>query len=172
MDKNFEINIVSETFQFLIKKYKYFPERINTCRDSLGVVLMGEFNDWTKARIAKQRILFSPLRASYYLWTTEDKIRELCKKYEYRYVYRFYEYFSSEECKWDDDMKLFMSELRKKVIEHTNNESVSEMANKEFLNFALLHNPKRIKDYEAMKAKRAKGDMSCGKKDCCQNKKK
>jgi hypothetical protein len=171
LDKDFNIKITPEKFQEFMIKYRYYPERIKTCRDSLGVVLMGEFNDWTKARIAKQRILFRELRASYYLWSTEDEIRRLCEKYSYKYVYEFYVYFSSQEDKWDDDMKKFMSELRKKVIENTQNESVSEMTNKELLSFALLHSPQRIKDSEAKKAKRAKGDFSCGKKDCCQSKK-
>lgn len=171
LDDDFRVNISNDLFQELIKKYNYFPERIKTCRDSLGVVLMGEFDDWHKARVAKYRILFNYLRASYYLWTTEYEIKQMCDKYSYKYVYDFYEYFSSEEDDWDDDMKLFMSELRKKVIEHTGNKSVSEMTNKEFLKYTLLCNPQRIKDYERLKEKRSNGEASCGKEDCCQKKK-
>ncbi|WP_321316597.1 hypothetical protein [Labilibaculum sp.] len=170
LDRDFNIKIAPEKFQEFIIRYKFYPKMIRTCSDSLGVVLMGEFNDWTKARIAQQRILFSELRASYYLWTTEDKIRQLCDKYSYKYVYEFYEYFSSEEDKWDTDMKLFMAELRKKVIEHTGDESVSEMTNKKFLRFSLLHSPQRIKDSDAKRAKQANGDISCGKENCCQDK--
>lgn len=153
LDEDFNIKITPKKFQEFVVRYKFYPKMIRTCRDSLGVVLMGEFNDWTKARIAEQRISFSDLRASYYLWTTEDEIRRLCEKYSYKYIYELYVYFSSEEDIWDEDMKKFMSELRKKVIEHTKNESVSEMTNKEFLRFSLLHSPQRIKDSEAKKAK-------------------
>lgn len=153
LDEDFNIKITPQKFQEFVVRYKFYPKMIRTCRDSLGIVLMGEFNDWTKARIAEQRISFSDLRASYYLWTTEDEIRHLCEKYSYKYIYELYVYFSSEEDIWDEDMKKFMSELRKKVIEHTKNESVSEMTNKEFLRFSLLHSPQRIKDSEAKKAK-------------------
>lgn len=172
LDENFKIKIAPKEFQLLMEKYKYFPDRIRTCRDSLGVVLMGEFGDWHKARIAKQRILFSELRASYYLWTTEAEIKKMIEHYKFRHVYHFYEYFRYKEVDWDEKMKNYMSELRHKVLKSTGNKTVLNMTNKDFMSYALLNNPKRIKDYEVMKSKREKGDVSCGKKDCCQSKKK
>lgn len=171
LDNEFRINISSVKFDSLVVMYKFYPERIKTCRDSLSVVLMGEFNDWDKARIAKNRIVFSYLRLSYYLWTTKAEAKKLCEKYDIKYPYRFYQLCAGSELNWDQELKDFIFELKNKVEVSTKNNSLDTLNNKEFLKLALVSNPQRQKDYERVKRTRKVG-VSCGKANCCQNKKK
>lgn len=172
LDKEFKIKISSEEFQKLIKKHKFFPERIATCKDSLSVVLMGEFNDWHKARIACNRLGFSYVRLGYILWLDEFEAKSLCKRYRIKYPYKLYQYIRYQEENWDNYMKDFIAELKFRIKSEIEEVNTDSMNTKVLLKTALFHNPQRIKDSEAKKAKRAQGDLSCGKKDCCQIKEK
>ena len=172
LDDNFNIDISKEEFKKIVEKYNFHEEKIKTCRDSLSVVMMGEFNDWTKARFAHTEVSFTYLRASYYLWISPLEVNDLCENYHFSHPYMLYKYIRYGEDNWDKNMRSFMATLRQKVTDSTGNQNALKLSNKEFLRYALSNNPKRLKDYEAMKSKRAKGDVSCGKKDCCQDKQK
>ncbi len=164
LDSNFKINISNEEFQNLARKHNFYIDRIKTYRDSIPVVISDEFDHKGQVHIASIRIKFTWLRASYYLWISEEAAKELGTRYNFKYPYRLYEYFRSNDISiWDDYMKNFMIELRNKVYEYTNDFSVLIMNTKEFTTFALVNNPQRIKDYESL-------TNVCKEENCCQSK--
>ena len=64
----------------------------------------------------------------------------------------------------------FMKNLRNKLVNETGNKELLEMTNKKFLKQALILNPDRITALRRSVSKRE--GKSCGKENCCQNKKK
>jgi len=77
LDSNFAIGIDSIEFNETVTKYKFIGDRITNYQDSLGVVLMREFGDWKKERIAKSRIIYSWERVGCHLWKKEDEIKQM-----------------------------------------------------------------------------------------------
>ena len=169
LNEDYSINIPSEEFETLMKKYKFHKERIRCWKDSIAVITIGEFGDWQKSRIARSQITLSFLRVSYYLWISEAETINLAKKYNKVLPYRFYQYFRFDEKDWDSGMRIFMSQLRAKVSEVAKDPAIMTMSVKEFLKQALIHNPERQKAAEEYKRKRAEGN-GCGKSNCCQQK--
>ncbi len=153
LDENFKIHISSEMFDGFVAKYKFYPQRIKVYSDSLNVVLMGEFDNWHKCRIANLHITFSFKRIAYHLWITESEAKKLCEKYNIVHTYRFYEYMKQPE-RWDRSIKKRMLKLRKQVAKASNNSDVLSMSNKLFLKEAWRHSPERIKDFEKLHKER------------------
>ncbi|MGE0079457.1 MAG: hypothetical protein AB7S48_16470 [Bacteroidales bacterium] len=81
LDKNYKIHISSELFQHLIKENKIYPEAIKAYKDSIAVVMCGEFESWPQRNIASYVITFSWLRIGYYLWITNAQAKELGQRY-------------------------------------------------------------------------------------------
>ncbi|MBN2597441.1 MAG: hypothetical protein JXR82_11710 [Marinifilaceae bacterium] len=169
LDEDYSINIASDKFKSLMKKYKFHEERINCWKDSIAVITIGEFGDWQKSRIAHSQITLSFLRVSYYLWISETETFDLAKKYHKTMPYRFYEYFRFNEKDWDSDMRTFMNKLRVKVSEVAKNPAIMTMSNRKFLKQALIHNPERQKAAKEYEKNRAEGE-GCGRTNCCQQK--
>lgn len=164
LDKNYKIRISSELFQRLLKENKFYPEAIKTYNDSIGVVMCGEFERWPQRNIASYEITFSWLRMGYILWITESQAKELGRRYAFKMPYQLHRYIYDDSEKWDSYMIGFMSDLRSRISKHTKKAEVINMPYKEFLRFALVNSPARIKDAEALsKTKSADG---CGKPNC------
>ncbi|PXY02782.1 hypothetical protein DF185_01430 [Marinifilum breve] len=156
LDENFKIHIESVKFDSIMTKYQYAPQRVDSWRDSLSVVLMGEFGNWDQQRIACNRISYSNLKTSYYLWITPEEVKQMAEKRGFKHPYRFYEYFRYHENKWDNGMKSFMEKLRKKVASVSERKDVLEMDNRSFLREALKLSPQRVKDFLELREKRMK----------------
>ncbi len=166
LDEDFSISIPDTVFQKLMVDFRFYPERIKTYKDSLAVVLCGEFDNWDQNRIAGLRITFSWLRAGYYLWMTADEAQEIAQNYSFDHPYQFYQYFRYGEKFWDRRMKKIMRNLRNEVATITNDPNIYDLTNREFLKFSLVNNPVRIKDYAEYKKCNGKG---CERgEDCCQ----
>lgn len=153
LDENFKIHISSELFEGFMTEYKFYPQRIKAYKDSLSVVLMGEFDNWHKSRIAELQITYSLKRMAYYLWMTEAEAKKLYEKYNFVHTYRFYEYMKAPEM-WERSMKKRMLKLRQRVAKASSNEDVLTMSNRLFLKQAWRYSPERIKDFEKFRKER------------------
>jgi len=156
LDKDYKIHMPSDLFQETMKKYEYFPQKIKTYSDSLSVVLMGEFDNWKQANIATNRLAFTDLRSSYYLWISPARVKELRVIYGFDHPYRFYQYFRFQEDQWDEKMHQFMKNLRTKVDKASDKPNVLSMTSKYLLREALLLSPQRVIDSKKKVSKRSK----------------
>jgi len=152
LDKDFKININSEEFNNAVKEYKFIRERINTYSDSLSVVLMNEFGDWKKTRIAKLRITYQWERVGYHLWKNEDFVKKLAKSQTIKMPYELQEKFYNPQ--GNSEINLIIESLRKKLLENFNNDALKTMSNKDLMKFAFNNNPEVIKLKEEFHKKR------------------
>ena len=156
LDKDYKIHMPSDLFQETMKKYEYYPQKIKTYKDSLSVVLMGEFDNWKQANIATNRLAFTDLRSSYYLWISPARVKEFRDKYGFNHPYSFYEYYRYNEDKWDEEMHKFMKNLREKVAKASDKPDVLSMTSKYLLREALVLSPQRVIDSKKKVSKRSK----------------
>ena len=70
----------------VIKKYN----------DSLGVVMMLEFDDWDKCRIACLQVGYSWLRLGYHTWRTEAEIKKIAKSVGITHPWRMQQYLNDD----------------------------------------------------------------------------
>jgi hypothetical protein len=170
LDKDFQIIISKADFNELIENYKLIPEKIVSYKDSLRVVLCGEFDTWRQINIAFHRLSFSWLRNGYILWLTESEAKELGGKYHFKMPYELYDYTHNHPELWDQNMQDFIKQLRSKIYEVYKDKKVFEMTSDQLLYHALVQNPVRIKDFERVKKERQGLSVGCGEPDCCQTK--
>lgn len=166
LDKDYQIHISSQIFDSLAKANYFYIDRIKEYKDSLGVVLCGEFNSWPAINIAHHRLTMSWLRVGYILWLSENEARDLGSKYNFRMPYELYEFFYKNPEKWDEEMIDFLSTYRQKIYLQTKNEEVKSMSFKKLFNYALVENPVRKADYE--KLTKSQSGIECNNPDCCQ----
>ncbi|MCF8378447.1 MAG: hypothetical protein K9H49_02650 [Bacteroidales bacterium] len=169
LDENYKIIISNEKFNELLKVYELIPEQVQTYKDSLSVVLCGEFDKWSQRNRAQFRITYTWLRAGYHLWLTEAEAEKMGQKYGIKMPYQLSDYARHPEL-WNDEMKDFMKNLRARIYDETKNEAINKMDNKQLLNYALLENPDRQKDFEIVQKERSGNSVGCGKPNCCQTK--
>ncbi|MCW3804018.1 hypothetical protein [Plebeiibacterium marinum] len=152
LNNEFKIQIDSTTFSSGVEKYHFYPEKILTYKDSLIVVLMIQFDDWPKAKIAKRDISYSWLRLGYHTWQTPDEARNFAQEFGISHPWRMKLLLMDDN---NDDQKIinFYVDLKNKLIK--NNLSGFEKLNrKDLLTFAMQKNPQHIADYEKMVAGR------------------
>jgi hypothetical protein len=180
LDKNYKISISNREFQNTIVKYEFYPELIKNYSDSLGIVLMAEFNDWDHARFAKMRLTYSWLRLGYHLWLSEHDTKQMAKKYGYTHPYLFKEYLKESGNKNDAYLNSFFNTLRSSL---RNTEGVKESDFKngsinDLMNLALIKSSDRLRDSQTLAYEREHGTkpgndvkvgVSCGKENCCQD---
>ncbi len=155
LDDDYNIIIDSETFEKAIKIYGFYPGRINNHSDSLAVVMMAEFNDYDKARIAKLTIGYTWLRLSYHTWQSEKEAKEFALKFGISHPWKMKEFLIDEN---NNDPKniAFFDQLRTKV-KSLNIKDNSDLLNRDkLLTAALRCNPQRKADYKKMVVKRKK----------------
>lgn len=183
LDSNYQIRIDEKTFNKAIHKYNFLEDRIKSYKDSLGVVLMIEFNDWNKVRIGKQRISYSWLRLGYHTWQSEQEAENFAHLFGITHPWRMREYLV-DETNNNPLIVDFINNLRTKIKEESQEQEIDHLSRKKLLNKALLHNPRRIKDYAKLIEVRKKQEeaylkehgelhksnigVGCGKKNCCQ----
>jgi hypothetical protein len=184
LDKDFNIKINTNDFNRTVEKYKFIRERINTYRDSLGVVLMYEFGDWTKARKGELRITYSWKRVGYHIWENEEYVKKLAKRQNINLPYELQKMFYNP----DNNLELIsiIKNLRNKLCLKFKSDTLKVINNKNLMKFAFNNNPdvfqlrKEIihkKNIEKFKKKhnrlpnlleKEKLGLSCGKENCCQ----
>jgi hypothetical protein len=166
LDEEYNIIIPSLIYENTINEFKMNRDVLGKdYGDSIIVVMFTEFENPIQRRIGINRMKFSFLRGSYYLWCTPKEAEMLTNRYNYKHPYLLFDYFWNNDSQWDSFMIDYISNLREKVEESTGSKEVKNMNNKEFLGFALVNNPKRQADF----AKIHGGDGKvCGKPDCCQ----
>lgn len=185
LNERFEIHIDSIEFTNALDKYEYDPSRINTYKDSLGLVLMLHFNNWQKQRIAKNHIGYTWLRQSYHTWQTPEEAEEFAAQFGIAHPWRMYE-FLIDESNDDERIHAFYKGLITKVAKETGRTDLKQLSKKELLTVAMRCNPTRIDDFQKLKAQRAQqheaylkehGNLEgarigvdCGKANCCQKK--
>lgn len=154
LDDNLNIIISNETFDSILIANEYYSDRIQRYKDSIRVVLCGEFESDIQQRVAYTSLTMSWLRVSYYIWISESDTRNLGERYSFQYPYELYDYIYYHQNEWDNYMCNFIEKLKNKVIEETGNNEVITMDHSKFLGYALRSNPKRIKDFEKVKEER------------------
>jgi hypothetical protein len=169
LDENHKIEIPHRVFQKLLRENNFYPERINDYADSISVVMCGEFESWTQREIASFRVSYTWKRVGYYLWLTEDEAKDLGNKYSITKPYALIDLIRRHPEDWDDELVSFIANLKSKVENYTGNDDVRNMAHNDFLKFALVENPTRIKDYaELVMSRKNTVSKGCGKPNCCQ----
>ena len=108
LNKDYKIKIPSNKFRALIKEHRFIPNAIENYKDSLAVVMYGEFDNWAQANIAVQRIGFTWLRAGYYLWLDKKEAKELGQEFGFEHPYLLYKYMY-DNTKWSEDKEEFIS---------------------------------------------------------------
>lgn len=141
LDKDFKFKISKKKFENSIDKYKFSPERLRNYKDSLGVVLMAEFNDWDAARIAELKITYSWERVGYHLLKNKDEVIEIAKKLNIKYPYRLQELLLRNDPKVTAEIE----KLRNKLFLSFKKEELKTMSSKQLLLFAFSNNPEIIK---------------------------
>lgn len=167
LDENYKIKMPTTIFNQNVIKYKINKDEIKSHKDSMYVVMMAQFDDWQTARKALYRVTYSHLRLSYHLWISEHQTKKLAEKYGFSHAYRFKKFLLDEK-NHDENLKIFFSNLRKKLIKKTGNSKITNFSILELTNFAMQNSPERIRDYQ----KNTQFGKTCSHKSCCQHKKK
>lgn len=141
LDKDFKFKISRKKFEKSIEKHKFYPERLRNYKDSLGVVLMAEFNDWDAARIAELKITYSWERVGYHLLKNKDEVIEIAKKLNIKYPYRLQELLLRNDPKVSTEIE----KLRNKLFLSFEKKELKTMSSKQLLSFAFSNNPELIK---------------------------
>lgn len=170
LDENFAIHISSEEFQDLIKKHRFYPNAIKTYRDSISVVMHGEFDNPYQPRIATNHITMTWQRVSYYLWLSPEKTKEIGMRYSFRMPYQLYDYIFHEQSNWDAYMTNLITELRNKVFKNTGYNKVLTMNSDSLQQYVLIYSPDRIRDAKELKPRSEKAKEGCGSPSCSHKK--
>ncbi|GAA4892000.1 hypothetical protein GCM10023311_15530 [Flaviramulus aquimarinus] len=184
LDSNYNINIDSIQFNKTVIKYKFIKERINKYEDSLSVILMSEFGDWKKSRIAKHRITYSWERVGYHLWKKEDEVKKMGEEFNLNYPYKLQQLFYYPN--GNKKIIKIIDTLRIQLMNQFKLDTLKNMNNPNLMRFAFNNNPNVLKlkselihkkNIETFKIKhgrlpnsqeKEKLGLSCGKENCCQ----
>lgn len=187
LDKDYKIIIDSATFNSLVKKHKFYPDRINKYTDSLSVVLMGELDDWSEIRKAKLQINYSWNRASLYLQKDEEFLKSLGNNLGIRHPYNFIELLKKEKVKFPELVKV-LQDLKVKLVKSykIDKQEIDSLSNRKLLKLSFNKNPKvkelkvqyilnnNMRKFEIKhKRKPTAAEIlslgtGCGKENCCQ----
>ena len=183
LDKNYNIHINSTDFNKAVEKYQFYPNKIRNYNDSLGVIMMIEFDDWQKCNVATNVVGYSWVRLSYHLWLTVDESKKLAKSFKINHPWRMKQFLIDENNKNKNVVKFF-EDLKLKIYNKNQAIKFEGLNRSKILNLALSLNSQRIanaqkdaeirrKEAEAYEKKHGKVDPSklgvgCEKEDCCQ----
>lgn len=182
LDKKYAIKIKSSVFSKGIEKYNFHPNRLKTYIDSLGVIMMLEFDDWQKCNRAIQVIGFSWKRLGYYTWQSEQEIKTFSESFGIRHPWRMYEILTSDSKNFR--INEFYDNLKAKLFKIDLNLRLEKLSNKQILFLALKMNPKRMADVQKdIEKEKKEADaylkkhgtvdpqklgVGCDKPNCCQ----
>ncbi|WP_420552553.1 hypothetical protein [Tenacibaculum aiptasiae] len=137
IDKDYKINISSEEFK---KAYLKYPMKISNYNDSISLITMYEFNDWTASRIASYRINFKWETLGYYIWKSANESKIFAKKLGIKRPYKVYKLLIDDN---NNQLEVvdFFSELAIKM----NHSQETFESRKNILKRAFRNNPDRLK---------------------------
>lgn len=179
LDKSYKITMSSKEFEKSIQEYKFYKDRINTYKDSLSVVLMAEFKDWSKVNSGTFQLTYTWQRLSYHLWLSEKESKAFATKLNFKHPYLFNQYLMSQKSNENKLVLDFFRDLKKKLSFDYSEELKSKTTNLQILNFAMQKSKKRMDDFSVLKYQEKHGTLppkdfetgkGCGKEDCCQKK--
>ena len=139
LDSNYAIDIDAIEFNETATKYGFIKERITNYQDSLGVVLMNEFGDWKKQRLAKSKITYKWERVGYHLWKKEDEIKQLGQEFGVIHPYRLQQLFYAPN--GNEKAIEIMDDLRNKLITKFDADTLKGLENYYLMKFAFNNNP-------------------------------
>lgn len=144
LDSDYNINIDSIEYREAVRIF--FPEIANANQkaDSLSVVLMLEFQNKDKVRIAKNRLLMSWNRLGYYLFMTEDEAKSFFQPLGYKMPYVVY--FDIVNNINAEEFENLLQEIKLKLKQIRPEKNFNELSNNNLLREALFLNPKRTKE--------------------------
>lgn len=163
LDKDFSIHMDSITFHKAMEKYSFITHRITRYQDSLGVVLMLEFDDWDQSRIAQLSITYSWQRIGYYTWQSPQNAQAFAAQFRITHPYRMRELLIDEDYR-DRRIMKFYRQLRHKVAKETGREDLDTFSREDFLKVAWRSNPERIADFKKFQEERRKQRATYRKK--------
>lgn len=178
LDENYNILVDSTEFNETVAKYKFYPERIINYKDSLAIVMMLEFGDWKKCRGAVIQITYSWLRLGYHIWKSPVEAEEFAFSYGIFHPWKM-KMFLTDEKNNDEKIINLYNNLKDNIAESDSTIVVDSLSRSRILDLALLYNPERMKDWQRKRYIREHGKLDekyigkgCGKKNCCQTRKK
>jgi hypothetical protein len=154
LDENYNIEMTSSDFNEALAKSNIKPRKLDTYKDSMYIVVWAEFGHGQQMRIAHLRLTMSWKRVGYYLWLSELETEKIGEFYKFNHPYKLYNFAYNEQNEWDQKMKDLIDDLRKRVYQETNEESVFELETKDFLSYALKANPSRQESFMQTRRKR------------------
>ena len=119
LDKNYNIHINSNDFNRAVEKYQFYPNKIHTYNDSLGVIMMLEFDDWQKCNVATNIVGYSWVRLSYHLWLTVAESKKFAKSVGITHPWRMKQFLIDENNKNKKVVKFF-DDLKIKIYNKNN----------------------------------------------------
>ena len=146
LDNNYKILINSKEFDSIAYRYEYDKNRITRYKDSLSVVLIGDFKgDWKKANKETFRISYTWERLSYHLWLNIDETKQFAEKFNFNHPYLFKQFLLTSS---DKKVESFFNNLKGKIKYQIKNSIELDTFNREqVLDFAMRNNESRIKGY-------------------------
>ena len=153
LDENFKIKISSQLFEETVVKHKFYKERITRHKDSIGVVLMTEFNDDFVVNFIKNRICFSWQRLGYHLWLSSLEAENLGKSIQIGHPYLVYEFILKNSIT-NEIIRKFIADLKIKMIATDVTLNFDNYSIPKLLSTALRLNSQRIKDFNDLVSKR------------------
>ena len=143
LDKDYNIIISKEEFEFAKKKRNFNNFPIHTYRDSLSVVLSYELNSHHGARIAANSLTFKWKRMEFYLWRDVEEIKRIGYSFNITHPWRFYE-FLRDSTNHNKEKMALLNDLKARVENETEKQLEIYPYDK-FLNRTFKLNPERIK---------------------------
>jgi hypothetical protein len=153
LDTDFKINIPKDTFDFAVKKYKFYKERIKKYKDSLTVVMVHEFSGNEASRFATLRIGYTWRRLAYHLWISEEESKILGNKNNFNHPYKLKTYIENDTIQ-TQQRKNIIKDLKSKMFAEGFYKLDTFPNTRKLLNFALRENPERKSDFEKVSRKR------------------
>jgi hypothetical protein len=142
MTEDYKINIDATTFDNTLKLIPSISNKSLSYKDSLLRILTLELKDPQEVSKAFNVFAYSWTRLSYHLWLTVEETKNMANKYNINHPLEFKYYLLEEN--GNKEILEFKNNLKRRIIESTNDTTVLELNNNELFDFALLNSKERI----------------------------
>lgn len=140
-------------FSFLVRKYRFFPERIKDRLDSLQVLLLHEHQgNWRRQRQAFYRLTYTWEILGYYLLLPPAEARRVGEQLGFRLPHDAHLFFKDPAIAHPVKTRVLQS-VREKCLRETGEEHIRHMDGAELMKYAFhLYAPQRLADYKAKRS--------------------
>lgn len=139
LDENYKILLPKDSFNFALKKYNFYEDRIRNYKDSLLVTLMYELKDVELTNKAHFRIGYTWERLSYHIWSTEKETKNIAHNFGFNHPYKFKNYLIDEKIN-ETKKNNFIKKIRDSIKAKTGKD-ISLKPYKLFFKEAFRSNP-------------------------------